>query len=1068
MSRSRLSSSGGEKSKSHTSTKNNKKSTIIESCNFNNHEQYDLLTNVFFKTQNIFVGKEHDGFKDNIKKLIKNNKSPPPPIMSELLLYKEILYDNGEFETLWYESSRHIKYCQVVEGEGTRLSKPFITLMNIQSLFQIRNCFKKGVILLDSTINNYKDLIDNVTNICQQRNIINDDEVIMLHSIFNAPKYHFVNNKLRFIENDSRYSGNNETKFIDSSDDDNNDDDDEYNSQSIQQQLDEVIPLKKENEEDDRFMLKLQPNTESSIIMCGVVQKLKQPMCTFIRLATKTLFYPEMPSHPVPTRFIFILLVPNENYTHEILYLGRTLSALLADDIFKSIIYNCSCNITICEAIDKFMSQIIAIAPRQLNIHNTRLDPIDDICIENRNITNRYIDYDGIEILENNKNYTNRTGNSFDYELARTGKVFGGLINDIKKKSSTYFSDFSDFFKGRPGQSLASIFFLFFASLTSALTFGAVMEIALNREMAAIENILASVICGVFFGLFSGQPLNILTATGPTLAFETIIFSFCKANNWDFLPFRFWVGLSIAIYLTIFIAFDLCSLVSLITRYTEEAFTVLIAIVFILQALKELIEIGHSYPIQKNIHEIFESPCLCNLTGTVLNNKLRKVKNFDPSSCLAIGGTPHGLMCDYKPDIFLFSIILTSITVIIAYLLTAFRHSNFFSSKIRQSLADFNIVIAIAVTTILAIIVGLDVPTLKIPVTFKPTKDRSWIINPLIFDSYHAYLYAAFLGICYSILIMLDQQITSAIINKKDHLLRKGHGYHLDLIIVVILIIICATFGLPFYVANTVISLMHVESLKIYSECNAPGEKPQLLGIKEQRLTAIIAHIIIGFSVSLTAIIKFVPLPVLIGVFLYMGIISLSSLQFVQRLRLFFIPIKHQPDLPWLRIMPMYRVHLFTVTQIVCLTGLFMVKYNKTTSMIFPLMIVLIIIIRLTILKILFKERELLSLDGKPPTLKEILKPKTIIEIIEEKMNYGMMRRVERKDSLAMSNKFNQISNSNLSEKKINSHLYTMDPSSISEKNIYELSNTTSDDVIQNANSLNNISKSHFLGQSNA
>uniref|UniRef100_A0A0K0EQH1 Anion exchange protein n=1 Tax=Strongyloides stercoralis TaxID=6248 RepID=A0A0K0EQH1_STRER len=1019
MSRSRLSSYGGEKSKSNT--KISKKNSIIESCNFNSYDQHDLLTNVFFKSQNLFVGKEYDGFRDKIKKLIKNNKSTSPTIMSELLLYKEILYDNGEFETLWYESSRHIKYCQVVEGEGTRLSKPFVTLMNIQSLFQIRNCFKKGVILLDSTVNNYKDLIDCVTTVCRQRNIINEEEVSLLHSIFNAPKYHFVNNKLRYIENESRYSRNKEGNFLDSSDDD----------ESIEEQLNETIPLNNEKEEEDRFMLKLQPNTEASIIMCGVHQKLKKPICIFLRLKTKTIFYPEMPSHPVPTRFIFILLVPNENYTNEMLYLGRTLSALLANDIFKTTIYNCTCNTTICEGIDEFMSHMIAIAPKQLDIYNTRLDPIDDVRIEGMAIG--CDDDDDDVFFENNKNYLNRSDSFFDYQVARTGKIFGGLVNDIRRKSPKYISDYTDFFIERLGQSVASIIFIFFAGLTSALTFGAVMEIGLNKEMAAIENILASAICGVVFGLFSGQPLNILTATGPTLAFETIIFSFCKTHKWDFLPFRFWVGVSIAIYLTIFVAFDLCALVSLITRYTEESFTVLIAIVFILQALKELIAIGHSYPIQKNIHQIFESPCLCNLTGTTLNNKLRKVKNFDPESCLAIGGTPHGLMCDYKPDIFLFSIILTAITLFVAFLLTSLRRSNFFSSKIRQSLADFNIVIAITVATIVSIIVGLDVPTLKIPVTFKPTKDRSWIINPLIFNSYDTYLYAAFLGICYSILIMLDQQITSAIINKKDHLLRKGHGYHLDLIIIIILIIICATFGLPFYIANTVISLMHVESLKIYSKCNAPGEKAQLLGIKEQRLTAIIPHIIIGFSVSLTTIIKFVPLPVLIGVFLYMGIISLSSLQFVQRLRLFFIPIKHQPDLPWLRIMPMYRVHLFTVTQIVCLTGLFMVKYNKTTSMIFPLMIVLIIIIRLTILKVLFKEGELLSLD----------------EIIEERMNYKMMEKGEKRGSLTMSNKFNQRTNSN--EKKNNSTMYINSPS-LSGETINEL-NSFNKDVIQTSNS---------------
>uniref|UniRef100_A0A0N4ZKH3 Anion exchange protein n=1 Tax=Parastrongyloides trichosuri TaxID=131310 RepID=A0A0N4ZKH3_PARTI len=1000
----------------------------------------DILKDVLLKSQNVYVGDQFDSdsYKDNIKKLVNNLKTKSPPIISELLIYNEILYENGEFETLWYESSRHIKYCQVIEGEGTRLSKPFITLMNLQSLFQIRNCFKKGIILLDSTKSTYENVIEEVTNAWCQQNMINEEEIILLRSIFTSPKYHFVNNKLRYLQGDLKHHESKEEKYIDSSDDD-----------------EEELSIFKSNdvmssdgkEDDDRFMSKLQTNTEAAIMMCGIVSRLEKPICAFVRLKSKTSFYPEMPSHPVPTRYIFIILSPNENYKHEMLYIGRTFSALLADDIFRNVIYNTKNSNIICEAIDEFMSQIIAVAPRKLNIYSTRLDPIDDIYGEERKIGLGYDDdIENDDIYENNENYNNNKEIYFDYQLSRTGKLFGGLRNDIKRKAQYYLSDYTDYFKGRLGQSLASTLFIFFTSLTSSLTFGAVMEIALEREMAAIENILASAICGVIFAMFSGQPLNILTATGPTLAFETIIFSFCKTHNWDFLPFRFWVGLSIAIYLIIFIVFDLCALVSLITRYTEEAFTFLIAIVFILQALKELIEIGHQYPIEKNIHKIFESPCLCNLTGTPLNHTLRKVKNFDPSGCLSIGGKPYGLMCEYKPDIFLFSIILTVGTFFIAYLFTGLRRTNYFPSKIRQSLTDFNIVIAITVATILAIFVGLDVPTLKIPITFKPTKDRLWIINPLVFNSFTTYFYASLLGICYSILITLDQQITSAIVNKKDHLLRKGHGYHLDLIVVAVLIIICATFGLPFYIANTVISLMHVEALKIHSERNAPGEKPQLLGIKEQRLTAILAHIIIGFSVSLTAIIKLVPLPVLIGVFLYMGIISLSSLQFVQRLRLFFIPIKHQPDLPWLRIMPVYRVNLFTATQIVCLTGLFLVKYNKSTSMIFPIMIVLIIVIRLTVLKIFFKEKELLSLDGKPPTLSEILKPKSIHEINEQKTKYNCTtQKIESRNSLTnVSQTTNQKTKYLSSVKSFNPHSTSKCSSS---ENVYLL-NDNKDEIL--------------------
>jgi sodium bicarbonate transporter 10 len=38
--------------------------------------------------------------------------------------------------------------------------------------------------------------------------------------------------------------------------------------------------------------------------------------------------------------------------------------------------------------------------------------------------------------------------------------------------------------------------------------------------------------------------------------------------------------------------------------------------------------------------------------------------------------------------------------------------------------------------------------------------------------------------------------------------------------------------GLPWFVAATVLSINHVNSLKLESECAAPGEKPQFLGVR--------------------------------------------------------------------------------------------------------------------------------------------------------------------------------------------------------------------------------------------
>jgi sodium bicarbonate transporter 10 len=49
-----------------------------------------------------------------------------------------------------------------------------------------------------------------------------------------------------------------------------------------------------------------------------------------------------------------------------------------------------------------------------------------------------------------------------------------------------------------------------------------------------------------------------------------------------------------------------------------------------------------------------------------------------------------------------------------------------------------------------------------------------------------------------------------------------------------------------------------------------------------------------GLSVFMTPILGRIPMPVLYGVFLYMGFASLDGLQFYNRLLLMFMPKKYQ------------------------------------------------------------------------------------------------------------------------------------------------------------------------------
>lgn len=87
-------------------------------------------------------------------------------------------------------------------------------------------------------------------------------------------------------------------------------------------------------------------------------------------------------------------------------------------------------------------------------------------------------------------------------------------------------------------------------------------------------------------------------------------------------------------------------------------------------------------------------------------------------------------------------------------------------------------------------------------------------------------------------------------------LLQKGCGYHLDLLVVAVMLGVCSVMGLPWFVAATVLSISHVNSLKVESECSAPGEQPKFLGIREQRVTGLMIFVLMGLSVFMTSILK--------------------------------------------------------------------------------------------------------------------------------------------------------------------------------------------------------------------
>ncbi|XP_035529099.1 sodium bicarbonate cotransporter 3-like [Morone saxatilis] len=455
-----------------------------------------------------------------------------------------------------------------------------------------------------------------------------------------------------------------------------------------------------------------------------------------------------------------------------------------------------------------------------------------------------------------------------------------------------------------------------------------------------------------------------------------------------YLSLRTSIGLWTAFLCLLLVATDASSLVCYITRFTEEAFAALICIIFIYEALEKLVHLGEVYPI--NMHSQLDNltfyTCQCsppaNASAEVLqmwsaiNGTSENIQwdQLTAKECVDLHGEFVGSACShdgpYVPDVLFWSVILFFTTFFLSSFLKQFKTKRYFPTKVRSTISDFAIFLTIMIMVLVDYLVGVPSPKLNVPDRFEPTSNtRGWLISPLGPNPWWTLLAAAVPALLCTILIFMDQQITAVIVNRKENKLKKGCGYHLDLLVVAVMLGVCSIMGLPWFVAATVLSISHVNSLKLESECAAPGEQPKFLGIREQRVTGFMIFILMGCSVFMTSALKFIPMPVLYGVFLYMGVSSLRGIQLFDRIKLFGMPAKHQPDLIYLRYVPLWKVHIFTVVQLSCLIVLWTIKASAA-AVVFPMMVLALVFIR-KLLDFCFTKRELSWLDDLIPESKK-------------------------------------------------------------------------------------------------
>jgi hypothetical protein len=171
----------------------------------------------------------------------------------------------------------------------------------------------------------------------------------------------------------------------------------------------------------------------------------------------------------------------------------------------------------------------------------------------------------------------------------------------------------------------------------------------------------------------------------------------------DFMEFRAWIGLWTAFILVLCVVFNLSFLVKYITRFTEDCFASLVAVIFIIDAIKSTIELGDVNPF-----------LLINSTAAIQTSALPPNTTYDPMNSSLVStilgdqqpGKPllraskekentafnsrleYDLYVAESKSVYYFSVILFLLTFTICLGLRSFRNQPFLPSRVNTLLKE--------------------------------------------------------------------------------------------------------------------------------------------------------------------------------------------------------------------------------------------------------------------------------------------------------------------------------------------------------------------------------------------
>ena len=267
---------------------------------------------------------------------------------------------------------------------------------------------------------------------------------------------------------------------------------------------------------------------------------LTDPFLAFVRLQEPVLLE-DFCEIRKPTRFLAILLGPTDSGP-QLVEQARALGTLLTDQLFCQLsAYRAETTSSLVAGLTTFLGELTVLPPAAWD-PKIRLDPptttqsvqtryVMLLCCrcttfcrmvhratmkeKTRSVAENGDDQDDPDADDDGQGLYARmetVDHMEDESLQFTGRLFGGLVLDVKRKLPWYFSDFKDAFHG---QTLASVMYIYLATVTKAITFGGFLGDITDGLQGVQESFLGHLLAGGVFCLFGGQPLTVLGCTGP-------------------------------------------------------------------------------------------------------------------------------------------------------------------------------------------------------------------------------------------------------------------------------------------------------------------------------------------------------------------------------------------------------------------------------------------------------------------------------------------------------------------------------------------------------------------------